>query len=326
MLSGLIRDIDVVASCPAQTHAAAAKLPLDFISDGGALLHQCTKAPGAPLAACGNLAPASTGSSTLFASMRRLSPNSNRIHHRHGWRIGMALCDDQAAGGEPSHPCGTKCCTCKKCPVSNSSTPRPAAHAKPCYVMTLRDPATRLESMVRLALRARRTQGLGCTICSYTRFSWPSAQAFVADFRNASRPGHRAALKEYTSSVARPWYSHRIQTPFGGTNSLISQLDYLQSAPGTSGGDAALKGPNCDLRFVCQEEFARDWRVLVGGESDAPVVGHELRSSSNKSDSGAAEESEIRLSRLTEEAREYVRRCMYPWDAALHALVCGSRS
>ena len=101
---------DVVASCPAQTHAAAAKLPLDFISDGGALLHQCTKAPGAPLAACGNLAPASTGSSTLFASMRRLSPNSNRIHHRHGWRIGMALCDDQAAGGEPSHPCGTKCC------------------------------------------------------------------------------------------------------------------------------------------------------------------------------------------------------------------------
>ena len=300
---------------------AEAKLPLapGAPLDGG-WLRRCASSASAStsLRAAGNLAPAGTGSSSLYASLRALSPTNTRLHHSHGWRIGMAVgCYDippAVEGGERPHPCGPHtCCTCPHCNRTETAAPTPHAE-RPAYVMTLRDPAARFESMVLYALSEWRRGGPAttCTICSVNRFRWRSARAYLDDFRNSSAARHREAVKEYRSSVARPHFSHRVGTIFGGNNLMTAQADYLRN----------LNCSEASADFVCQERFDADWAALVRADgsldpaTQASVVNEQRRSA-------AAHPDDVAASRLSAEDASFVRRCMWPWDARLHALACG---
>ena len=112
---------------------AEAKLPLapGAPLDGG-WLRRCASSSSAStsLRAAGNLAPAGTGSSSLYASLRALSPTNTRLHHSHGWRIGMAVgcygLPPAVEGGERPHPCGPHtCCTCPHCNRTETAAPTP---------------------------------------------------------------------------------------------------------------------------------------------------------------------------------------------------------
>ena len=209
----------------------------------GGWLRRCASCSSTSCAA-GNPAPAGTADS-LYASLRALSPTNTRLHHSHGWRIGMAVgcygLPPAMEGGERPHPCGPHtCCTCPHCNRTETAAPTPHAE-RPVYVMTLRDPAARFESMVLYALSEWRRGGPAttCTICSVNRFRWRSARAYLDDFRNSSAASPQA-VKEYRSSVARPHFSHR-GTIFGN-NLMTSQVDYL-------------RGLNCSeasADFVCR--------------------------------------------------------------------------
>ena len=185
--------------------------------------------------------------------------------------------------------------------------------------MSLRDPAARFESAVLTVLRNRRRNPTGvrhCTICPEYYFIWNDALSYLRDFRNTSAAGHSAAVRLYRRSVARPQFSQRIGTIYGGNNMMTAQVDYL-------------RGVNCshvELNFVCQETLATDWAALLKASnlttllsrqnaSEAPVVSMEQRSSNAHAD-------DIASSRLGPADRDFVRRCMYPWDDALHSMAC----
>ena len=306
--------------CAAQNstlHHAAGRLPShQFESDW---LRSCTtRRVGSSLLAAGNLAPAATASSTLTASLHALSPSNNRVHHSHGWRIGHSLCaDQQKKGREVPHTCGTGVC-CTSCNVTPSSRPWPPSEVA-SYVMTLRDPAARFESAVLTVLRNVRKDAkavAGCKICPDVHFPWKHAHAYVNDFRNASAPGHRAAVTQYLKAVANPRFSHRIGTIFhGGNNMLTAQADYLR------GVDCA----EVELHFVCQETLEADWATLLtkfglADQRRRDASQHLLVSQQKRSSD--AHPDDIARSRLSAEDRDFVRRCMYPWDDALHSLAC----
>ena len=112
--------------------------------------------------------------------------------------------------------------------------------------------------------------------------------------------------------MARPHFSHRVGTIFGGNNLMTAQLDYL-------------RGLNCSeasADFVCQERFDADWAALVRADrsldpsTQASVVNEQRRSA-------AAHPDDVAASRLSAEDATFVRECMWPWDARLHALACG---
>ena len=321
-------------SCQAQApllHFAAAALPRTQDFDAAWLRRCAARRDGTSLLSAYNLAPAGTGSSTLAGSLRALSPSNNRLHHKHGWRAGHALCSDQPKrDGELPHGCPsnhpTSCCTCPTCNVTERSTPFPPSDRE-SYVMTLRDPATRFESMVLMSLRNWRL-GAGsttCSICPDYRFRWKSAAAYLNDFRNASAPQHRAAVVEYRNSVANPHFSHRLETIFGGNNFMTSQADYL-------------RGINCsevELHFVCQEAFDAGWAALQARFESPSLAAAQMRVSTRAAASGSlnttisaetrsseAHADDLAASQLSSEDRDFVRNCMFPWDAALHALAC----
>ena len=308
--------------CNAQSgllHHAARRLPGQAL--GSDWLQSCTaRRSGSRLTAAGNLAPAATGSSTLAASLRALSPSNNRVHHSHGWRVGDSLCSDQQKKGqEMPHTCGHgDCCTCPRgCNITASSPPWPPSEDT-SYVMTLRDPAARFESTVLAVLRNRRNDPQAverCTICPDFYFRWHSAHSYLQDFRNASAPGHAAALEQYVKSVASPRFSHRIGTIYGGNNMMTSQVDYL-------------RGVNCsnvEVHFLCQETLEADWATLLtdfglANHSQAARRRAPLVSMAKRSD--GAHPDDIASSRLSAEDRAFVRHCMYPWDDMLHSLAC----
>ena len=110
--------------------------------------------------------------------------------------------------------------------------------------MSLRDPATRLESVMRYA-RASFTRKLAGI--------WPTTKSYLDALRNPAASTHRQALGFFNRSVARPRYVYRKYQLVRGINGLTAQLDYL-------------RGLDCsrdEIHFVCQERFESDWYELL---------------------------------------------------------------
>ena len=123
------------------------------------------------------------------------------------------------------------------------SIPKPPS-SQPCYVMSLRDPATRLESVVRYA-RASFTRKLAGI--------WPTTQSYLDALRNPVATTHRLALGYLNRSIATPRYVYRKYQLVRGINGLTAQLDYF-------------RGLDCsrdEIHFVCQERFESDWHELL---------------------------------------------------------------
>ena len=214
-----------------------------------------------------------------------------------------------SSGAEATHGC------CLHNSSSAKDMRRPSIakppNKQPCYVMSLRDPATRLESVVRYA-RQRGKRKLGGI--------WRTTQSFLDAFRSASAPQHREALAFYARSVAQPRYSVRRNTVEGGINGLVAQLDYL-------------RGLNCshaEVHFVCQERYQRDWEALLGTfRLDATswnftAALRQIRSAGGSSGRswamGGAPAADPAL--LDAANRAFVRECMYPFDTALWRQQC----
>ena len=265
---------------------------------------------GVDLRACGNLAPAGTGSSSLTRYMREASPMTNRIHHFHYWRVSQPKCFDNPH----KHVCGAGCCI-----GHNFSMPVPEApvtHQKPCYVMTLRDPATRFESVVRYAVQGGRKHLM------YGR--WGSASGFMRSIRNSSSKDHAEAVGIISNSAVSPRYSPKHNMIYGGVNGLTGQTDYLRM-------------PDClqqTLLFVCQERFSDDWKRLNAESISKTADASEISLGDNRSDANnmsvlnAGLRSEHMTARgaertgLSEADRTFLRRCLYPVDDILHERFC----
>ena len=104
--------------------------------------------------------------------------------------------------------------------------------------------------------------------------------------------------------------------PNGGDNFLVSQLHYLRGLD-CSGADP--KAP--EIHFVCTERFNEDWHAVLRrfGHGD----GNGTRGVKSHTRSAAAHTKANALSVLDAEDEEFVRRAMFPWDAALWRHVCG---
>lgn len=98
-------------------------------------------------------------------------------------------------------------------------------------------------------------------------------------------------------------------------NFLVSQLDYLR------GLDC---GARHELHIVCTESFDFDWQQLLRtfGLASGSAEGGAARSATAPTRHNWRS-AEKRAGALSEADAAFVRECLYPWDAKLHALVCG---
>ena len=118
----------------------------------------------ADLTACDNLAVGGTGSRSLTEALKTVGVS--HAHHRHPARIGFAT----------------------------------SATKRPCWVLTVRDPATRLESGFRYDLTHPSTPAAN----SLVHPTMPTLADFVEALRNTSHAGHRLAVLLYEQSVTSP--------------------------------------------------------------------------------------------------------------------------
>ena len=206
-----------------------------------------------------------------------------------------------------------------------------------CLVMTLREPSARFESGFRSSFgnaAKRRKQFAG----------HHSATAFVEALR--ARDPHTTRI--FNQSYAEPTYQFSSggaccdEISNGGSNFLTSQVDYLRDVDCT----------RLPLFFVCTEYFDQDLRRLLArgstGGSDVAkrrtwqLIGNrwryapmQLNFSSHvrharfgdgTAKSVAYHDMFVNSTSLTSTDRAYVREQLYPLDAKLHDLVCGTRT
>ena len=255
------------------------------------------------LADCSNLAVAGTGSRSLTEAMKAIG--LSQAQHKHGARIASSA-------------------------------------RRKCYLLTLRDPAKRLESGFRYDLTHPETPRSN----SLVQPSIKSLTDFVAALRNSSYPGHHLAKAMYEQSVIDPSKGfQRMATlplsPFGGcptdnrlhkkcigSHFLVPQLDYLLDA------DAE----NMEVHFLCAERLGDDWRSVrrsFGQQAeDASMPLYNRREEMGQlyinapsiivpNNSAAYASLVKRRSTLSESDRAFVRECLFPFDTQLHQLACG---
>ena len=225
-----------------------------------------------------------------------------------------------------------------------------------CFVLPIRDPATRLMSAFRdsyvhaermtasLGARKNRTatelvrrlrqfrdlpQRPLALVPSPAGTDGASASAGCAEpNRNAPARNASFAAYLYAHSAGLPkWlYNWHYPGPVGGSQFLTSQLHYL-------------RGVDCrtaEVHFLCQERFDEDWAAFlaskrsVPGSSDASATAHSERYHSHRRDAASSGHSPLmkfalRRAVLSEADQDYVRQVLYPWDAALHRWACAPR-
>ena len=258
--------------------------------------------PTVPIQLCRNLAVPAAGSESLTAHLKLAEANGS--HHDHDfrayiktWGIHRYIRDDVR-----------------------------------CVVMTLRDAALRLESGMRFNADGCNNQGymtkkLGqkCLHSSSglgfrdSQLSFPSSADFprlplsswIDALRNVSAPNHDLVVSD--------WISKR-RNLF-----LTAQADYLRGL--------AQCGVTTELHFLCTETLSSDWdafhrrlpNLRPGSATTSETHAHnrqELLSHRPRSQSHQVE----MLYQLDEAQRNFVRRCLYPLDTALHRHVCGTSS
>ena len=236
----------------------------------------------ANISRCVNLAPAGTGTGSLYEQLSTTAPGGP-WHHMHENRIR----DLQG-------------------------------RSRDCFILTVRDPAARLESAFRHELSNKRPV-LGMSSLygqAYRELSGRhedvlsreprSITHFIDALRDTTNPYHANVMRYYLSSVSWPAHFN------SGVNAfLISQLDYLRD----------LNPQKHSLIFICTEHFQTDWQRLadrVGFPSTSSNVTHVSARASLVSRKFA------NMSKLRPEDADFVRRCLYPWDTWLHAHICAA--
>ena len=225
------------------------------------------------LDSCQNLAPAGTGTKSL----KRALENATARHWKHYHWMRLV----------PKKP-------------------------SPCILMTLRDPAERLESAFRYELNSSNKHASPTSPFTLRGIA-TSAAAFVDAMRNETHPKHKRALGLYRRSAYLPSLFTGDWTPASMDldNFLVSTVNYL-------------RGLDCDqseLHFICTNAFDSQWRaVLLSFGHNASTTAPHLNARSAMVTSSVAT-----ASRLTSPADvEYVRRTLYPWDTILFEAACGS--
>eukprot|EP00310_Coccolithus_braarudii_P018083 CAMPEP_0183337804 /NCGR_PEP_ID=MMETSP0164_2-20130417/5323_1 /TAXON_ID=221442 /ORGANISM="Coccolithus pelagicus ssp braarudi, Strain PLY182g" /LENGTH=335 /DNA_ID=CAMNT_0025507557 /DNA_START=13 /DNA_END=1020 /DNA_ORIENTATION=+ len=254
------------------------------------------------LDSCTNLAIAGTGSLSLLEALKSASPlhpsDKFRWHHMHDQRIGH---------------------------VAPSATELPRSGKKrgyTCFIMSIRDPAARLESGFRWSLQGVKLVPFGHELdrsFSGEPYTLRSVSAFVRAFANASDVAHHAVMRSYLSSVAHP-YTAKTRRSYSlgvawGSQFLVSQLDYLR------GFDPS----TMSLHILCAERFEADWQQLLRrfGLSEVPLphANDRLARVHGKAAHNGTYEDQFSL--IPKLAR-FVRNCLYPWDTHLHRALCGA--
>lgn len=187
-----------------------------------------------------------------------------------------------------------------------------------CIVITVRDPAARLQSAFRdsYMMSERLAMSLHTTRRNRTK---ATASLLVERLRQGLRGGMptNAPARLYAASVSRPDWHGRLGNYPGPTNGslfLVSQLWYLQ-------------GINCsrsELHIVCTERFDEDWRRFLGAFGAAPTGEYHKHKRQGAKPRTRAARAE-RNSFLNESDKAFVRNILYPWDTALHRWACGMK-
>lgn len=285
-------------------HANLPELELASSTDG---LARCTTArQGVGLSGCAALLPAGTGSASLRASLR--AATGRDVVGSHGNSV--AVLDRLQLLQHLRH-------------TGNRSQ----ARRWPCFIMTLRDPASRLASAFRYdatrgisisgrvrpgrspPLAAPRNDGLVAHLGS------ADPNAFVDALRDPAHPRHATALLLLKASYASPRWVQPLATPptlRGGSPFLVSQLEPLR------GLDCSIQ----EVHFVCTEKFDRDWTELInslGGHHAFLFAGNASHHEHWRS-RGTGQAAPLSL---TPANRAFWEAEVFPRDAALHRRVCG---
>ena len=307
------------------SRAVSEQLPSISVQD---ILRHQRRRPRAHLSQCINIAIAGTGSTTLASWLQQRSIHAQHNHVLDTWD---KLLHWDKLQGSP-HP------------------PR-------CAIVTLRDPARRLESGVRYELfethrhigplaseagrflhptNARATQTRELIDCLERCANDPSngttPKATGCD-RPCSAAG-RGMLRLYQASAAvHSWPNGMsvlgLSGPTSGSFFLISQLEYLR-------GLDLLNDSAPDVHFLCTERMGEMWESLVsrigrfaGDPSDVGIA--KLGSAQNRSASSKATmvvrpdqyQRMLNNTRLDARTEAFVRESMFPWDTRLYEAVCG---
>ena len=78
------------------------------------------------------------------------------------------------------------------------------------------------------------------------------------------------------------------------------------------------------MHFLCQERFQSDWEALLHRFGERPVKIKNLRHPEMWRGPQEAQLDDVARARLTAADRDFLRRCLFPWDARLHSLVCNN--
>ena len=255
------------------------------------------------LSDCANLAPAGTGTMTLYEQALRAAPAGRHWQHSHERRIRS-----------------------------------PGLENVSCFIITLRDPAARLESGFRYDTAHWFSHELD-RVFRQGEPVMPATADFVAAFRNGSTGDAWAGVMRMflgsashpLATVSPPVKGWEAGAPRSGSNFLVSQLDYFRDYHGPR---APTETRAQVMHVLCTERFDEGWSALLSRRFGIKDTKAYLHANDRAADpKGAAARGGVRnghyqappVTGLSDEDASFVRKCMFPWDALLHARLCDSR-
>ena len=204
------------------------------------------------------------------------------------------------------------------------------SHAWPiphCFVLSLRDPASRLESAFRYD-HAHSMGPKGLSLNSAVRYSDRTLSSFIGLLRAAHATGQLRQLTANATTAARlyaysageelRWHGfYHGAGPVRGNLFLVSQSWYLR----------ALNGSSDAIMLLCQERLSHDLHAAFTGlarkhkSGPQPIMHLEARRAAWNGGPGGSVYVD-RRSRLSEADQVFVREVLYPWDTELHRWAC----
>lgn len=251
---------------------------------------RCTRRRVTSFDSCVQLTPAGTGSTTLgmaFSKGRFHDRFTTKYYDTPREKTGFP---GQSHGWEPRHYTAM---------AKAKHLPEPE-----CYIMTLRDPVSRLSSGMREMIK-------------FHALHLPAENNSFDGLIHRLRVHNSYHHSLYRYSVVDPHYGcPRAHGACGsihnGSHFFVSQTNYL-------------RGIDCDraeINFICTERFAQDWGDLAErfgiGRNDSALPVHRPRSRFTYITSPHGEVGEASAS--------FVRDVLWPWDTALHRLACKGSS
>lgn len=289
---------------------ASSTLPRVSASD----LRQCGQhRAGTPLSSCVHLSNPATGSTSLAAAFKREPFLQNLTFVAHGIEVSrqrtFPTVRYPAIDYMHTHMMGVG-------DVQHFLRGKQLPPAE-CFVMTLRDPATRLESAFRdscehgeilcgsLSSSPQRKHNLSQLVAKLQHAFEYEETILRPPVVQLPRPASRvASLYSHSASGHPRWLYNRI---VDGSAFLTSQIGFLRG----------MACPQVEVHFICTERFEADWRALrsLFGQSS----GREWRLHSKHVPDSS------RVSVLSSSEKAWIREVLYPWDTALwHGAGCGS--